>query len=316
MSFDSPGSLGTHQLKFCLNSKYADLDSLDQHYATLQPSRTPPSPSPKHPAASSSKYPLESSLTSQPLDREYYELLRQIGDREDLRKRLEREKMSAEEELASLEKKENEVFVGARRQELADLVRKREEMGRQEDQIQKEIRAFEKEQKQQAQAHKLSTDEDYVFREGREAGKLAMQRRLLEEKKREIENGLKAKRREEQKMLEQINSIADQPIYIPDFRKPQGNKNKTEPMEHQPSSSQQPIISQPYEPNIRQTQGHLLKQTLVKTQHPPLEKTNQPNQQKQSQAKGSMASRVSAGSHSEESLIRAGLFAGEEKTLF
>ena len=92
--------------------------------------------------------------------------------------------MSAEEELASLEKKENEVFVGARRQELADLVRKREELGKQEDMIQKEIRTFEKEQKQQEESKKVTADEDFVFREGREAGKLAMQRRLLEEKKR------------------------------------------------------------------------------------------------------------------------------------
>lgn len=45
--------------------------------------------------------------------------------------------MSAEEELASLEKKENEVFVNARRQELADLIKKREEMAKQEETIQK-----------------------------------------------------------------------------------------------------------------------------------------------------------------------------------
>lgn len=46
----------------------------------------------------------------------------------------------------------------------------------------------------------MNTDDDYAFREGREAGKLAMQRRLLEEKKRDIEANLKAKRREEEKI--------------------------------------------------------------------------------------------------------------------
>lgn len=36
------------------------------------------------------------------LDKEYLELLKQIGDREDVRKKMEREKWAAEQELAIL----------------------------------------------------------------------------------------------------------------------------------------------------------------------------------------------------------------------
>jgi hypothetical protein len=157
--------------------------------------------------------------------------MRHIGDREDLRNRLEREKMSAEEELATLNKKENELFVKARRKELEEMVRKREEMAREEEQLQKEIRNFEKEQKQEKQERNLQLDEDFAFREGREAGKLAMQRRLLEEKKREIEHSLKLKRREEEKMHKELDNINDRPIFIPEFRAPNGPPRhaRTEP---------------------------------------------------------------------------------------
>lgn len=65
---------------------------------------------------------------------------------------------------------------------------------------------------------KSEGNEDYAFREGRGAGKLAMQRRLLDEKKREIEGTLKGKRREEERLRQEISSISDQPVFVPDYR--------------------------------------------------------------------------------------------------
>lgn len=90
MAFDAPAALNSHQLKFCLNSKYADLDSLDQQYATLQPHQSPKRIAASSSMAKSSFDPTISRAQPKNIDREYYELLRQIGDREDLRKKLER----------------------------------------------------------------------------------------------------------------------------------------------------------------------------------------------------------------------------------
>lgn len=36
IAFDSQQALGTHQLKFCTNSKYANLDTLNTEYLNLQ----------------------------------------------------------------------------------------------------------------------------------------------------------------------------------------------------------------------------------------------------------------------------------------
>lgn len=88
MIFDSPQALSTHQLKFCISSNYADLDSLARQHDTLQPNASPLKQTQKRPLASSS-HPLAPSVAgTNSLEREYQELLRQIGDREDLRKRL------------------------------------------------------------------------------------------------------------------------------------------------------------------------------------------------------------------------------------
>jgi hypothetical protein len=82
-------------------------------------------------------------------------------------------------------------------------LKKREDLAAQEEQLQQEIRNFEKQAKEQTQLNQ-NNSQDYGFREGREAGKLAMQRRILEEKKREIENTLKQKKREEQKVNQEL----------------------------------------------------------------------------------------------------------------
>ena len=87
-----------------------------------------------------------------------------------------------------------------------------------------------------------------------------MHRRILEEKKREIEGNLKLKRREQEKIYQEIDNINDQPVYIPDFRKkevPELKRTYTEPshdgaipqQSNMPSPSKGYVQSQmPYQP--------------------------------------------------------------------
>jgi len=73
-----------------------------------------------------------------------------------------------------------------------------------------------------------------MYREGRQAGKIAMQRQMLEEKKREIERGIRIKQKEEEKISLELNRVKDLPMYIPDFR-------KTEPKAEKPVIVSPPI---------------------------------------------------------------------------
>lgn len=96
----------------------------------------------------------------------------------------------------NLEQREKEVVVEAKRKDLVDVMKRREELSKEQETLEKEIKAFERERREQQRQQATKPNDDFAFREGREAGRLAMQRRLLEEKKRELEHDLKAKRRE------------------------------------------------------------------------------------------------------------------------
>jgi hypothetical protein len=99
MVFESEQQLGRHRAKFCLNSKYSNEELLKEAFQTLSHRHDisllakHPNRSLLDPAASSIRSPAVQSFLSPSapegqIDREYRALLREIGEREDLRNKL------------------------------------------------------------------------------------------------------------------------------------------------------------------------------------------------------------------------------------
>jgi hypothetical protein len=76
-------------------------------------------------------------------------LLREIGERDDLKNRLDRERRQAEEELLNLDQREKEVTVEAKRKDLVDVIKRREDLSKEEETLEKEIKAFERERREE-----------------------------------------------------------------------------------------------------------------------------------------------------------------------
>lgn len=64
-------------------------------------------------------------------------LLREIGERDDLKNRLDRERRQAEEELLNLDQREKEVAVEAKRKDLVDVMKRREDLSKEEEILEK-----------------------------------------------------------------------------------------------------------------------------------------------------------------------------------
>jgi hypothetical protein len=131
--------------------------------------------------------------------------------------------------------------VEAKRKDLVDVIKRREELAREEEALEKELKSYERERKEEEKSRNGKPDEDFLYREGREAGKLAMQRHLLEEKKRDLEYNLKIKKREEERVQRELGNIAETPLFIPDFRAvPKPAPKQQQPRPAEPSSPPPP----------------------------------------------------------------------------
>jgi len=105
--------LGRHRAKFCLNSKYSNEELLKEAFQSLSQGRDISMLAKSHnrtllhPSASgihnsSIQTFLDPAAPQSQIDREYRMLLREIGEREDLKNKLEMERRQAEEELVGL----------------------------------------------------------------------------------------------------------------------------------------------------------------------------------------------------------------------
>lgn len=141
-----------------------------------------------------------------------------------------------------------------------------------------------------------------------------MQRRLLEEKKRDIEASLKAKKRQQERINREIGAIKDEPIYIPEYRQKQKIEKKELSQVYQnnyPSPNKSLPIKDSYPPKpvgLRETQPKevLYTESPIK-QSPSIKKQNI---SEVNSSKKSLLGVV------DDEYLKAALFSGKEKTLF
>ncbi len=76
------------------------------------------------------------------LDKEYQSVLDELTNKQSLKKQLDREKNQAYQELEMLDKRENDVLIDLKHDELSGVLKKRKELEDEEKRIQKEMQEY------------------------------------------------------------------------------------------------------------------------------------------------------------------------------